>query len=310
MRSPIILPLLASLLLVHACRSLEEPGARVASKLATYIPPGTAVLAGGDLDQVKRSALYKKNESRVDLSLLNQVSEKTGIDPRRDVSEFLIAWPANQPVTAVQGRFSEAQTAQKLETSGAHRSDYKKHAFFTDRGESLFFPEHNVLVAGPDPLLHAIADGGRGNIPTALKERLSRLSSNDQLWLVSSQSLPLSRVPLRPDLQSALSNLLAYVKGASFGVALSDGARFESNLACVSPAGAKQVHDAIRGGIGLARLTTKDSELDLLKVYDAIQVDQDGQTVHVRADFPPELANRLLAQLSGLKEKTNGILKP
>ena len=310
MRSLIILPLLASLLFLHSCRSVEEPGARISSKLATYIPPGTAVLAGGNLDQVKQSALYKRNESLVDLSLLNQVSEKTGIDPRRDVSEFLIAWPATQPVMAVQGHFSEAQTTQKVEASGAHRSDYKKHVFFTDGRESLFFPEHNVLIAGPDPLLRAIVDGGRNSIPPALKERMSLLSSQDQLWLVSSQSLPLSRVPLRQDLQSALSNLIAYVKGASFGAALSDGARFESNLTCVSPAGAKQVHDAIRGGIGLARLTTKDSELDLLKVYDAIQVDQDDRTVHVRADFPPQLADRLLTQLSDLRGKTNRVLKP
>ena len=310
MRSSIILSLLASLLFVHACRSVQEPGARVASKLSTYIPPGTAVLAGGDLDQVKQSALYKRNESRLDLSLLNQLSEKTGIDPRREVSEFLVAWPANQPVMAVQGRFSEGQISQKLEASGARRSDYQKHAFFSDGRESLFFPEHSVLVAGPDILLRAIVDGVHGSIPPALKERLSSLSSQDQLWLVSSQSLPLSRIPLRPDLESALSNLIAYVKGASFGVSLSDGARLESNLSCVSSAGAKQVRDAIRGGIGLARLTTKDSELDLLKVYDAIQVDQDAETVRVRADFPPQLADRLLTQLSGLKGKTNGMLKP
>ncbi len=64
--------------------------------------------------------------------------------------------------------------------------------------------------------------------------------------------------------------------------------------------GAQRVRDALRGGIGLARLTTKDNEADLLRLYDSIHVDQDHQLIHVRADLPPDLMDKLLARLPQL----------
>jgi hypothetical protein len=72
-------------------------------------------------------------------------------------------------------------------------------------------------------------------------------------------------------------------------------------LTCISDQGAQRVRDALRGGIGLARLTTKDNQLDLLRLYDSVHVDQENSVIHVRADFAPDLANKLFSYIPQMK---------
>ncbi|MBV9405815.1 MAG: hypothetical protein JO211_10755, partial [Acidobacteriaceae bacterium] len=60
-------------------------------------------------------------------------------------------------------------------------------------------------------------------------------------------------------------------------------------------------------GIGLARLTTKDNEQNLLKLYDSIDVTQDQQTVHVRADLSSDLTDELLEKVAQLRMRAGEV---
>ena len=268
----VFLAVLVALIAASACRRTAETGVAPPPNLAAYVPASTTVLAGADLDQLKRASLYQRHQNQLnDWKALSSLTERTRIDLRRDVSNLLVAWtPPNQPAVIASGHFSRSPNP------------------------ALFFPKPGILIAGPSELRNE----NHGAVPPPLGERLHNLARVDQLWLVSSQSLPASQLPLRPDFRSNLMNLAAFVSSLSAGLALSDGAHFEADLNCVSVPGAKQVHDALRGGIGIARLTTKDDEVDLLHAYDAIQVDQDGQTVRIRADWPPALADQVLNRLA------------
>ena len=99
------------------------------------------------------------------------------------------------------------------------------------------------------------------------------------------------------DVQSAMSNIVAYISETATALKLDDGVHLESTLHCISPEGARRVHDALRGGIAIGRLSTKDNETDLLKIYDAVQVDQDGTAVRVHADVPADLTDKLIGYL-------------
>lgn len=79
------------------------------------------------------------------------------------------------------------------------------------------------------------------------------------------------------------------------------GSHFKAEISCTSAEGAQRVHDALRGLIGLARLSTNDSELDLLRMWDAISVDQDQQVIRIHADLPEDLTDKLLAHLPSLR---------
>jgi hypothetical protein len=83
----------------------------------------------------------------------------------------------------------------------------------------------------------------------------------------------------------------------------------QADIFCVSNEGAQRVHDALRGVLGLSRLSTNESRLDLLRLWDAIHIDQDQQVVHVRMELAPDLADKLLAELPRFAGRAGDILR-
>jgi energy-converting hydrogenase Eha subunit G len=57
----------------------------------------------------------------------------------------------------------------------------------------------------------------------------------------------------------------------------------------------------MRGLIGLARLSTKDNELDLLRMWDAVSISKDQNVVRVQTDLPADLSDKLIAQVLALR---------
>ncbi len=277
-----------------SCHKENERGVQVDSKLAAFIPPATTLLGGVNVESLKASAFYQRHASELNLPMLNADSERLGLDLRRDISDVLVTWQSNQPVVMARGTFSAKELQPKIVSLGAQESHYRNQNFFGNGDEAVFFPKQNILLAGPLSALHSIIDNGSGGVPPPAQTRLENLPKTDQVWAVSTQGLPLDRIPMRSELSSALGNLMRYVAGASVGMGLDQGAHFQANITCVSVDGAKQVHDALRGGIGMARLMTKDNDLAMLHLYDAVLVDQDRETVHVHADLSPELSDQLL----------------
>src|SRR5581483_9667860 len=105
------------------------------------------------------------------------------------------------------------------------------------------------------------------------------------------------------DFQTALSNITGSVSGTTAGVSVDSGVHLSIDLQCVSEQGATRVHDALRGLIGFARLSTKDNEQDLLRAYDAIQINKANQIVQVRADLAGDLADKLIATVTSLQRR-------
>jgi hypothetical protein len=296
----------ASSLLFTGCRKETVGRVRLDSELTAYIPPKTAVLAGVNLEKLESTALYKRHAGKLDIPALNAASERIGLDPRRDLSDVLVAWNPNQTVAISRGRFSARAMESKLMSVGAKREQYAGNTLFTNGDASLFFAKDNVLVAAPRERLRAIIDVHREHqtgIPDDLQGRLGSIPENAQLWVVSNQDLNFEKLATRSDVASALSNIAGLVTATNASVAVADGVQVRADLTCVSEEGAQRVRDALRGGIGLARLTTKDNELEMLRLYDAIHVAQEREAVHVTADLGSDLADKLLAYLPNLTGK-------
>jgi hypothetical protein len=180
---------------------------------------------------------------------------------------------------------------------------------FGDPNEAVYFPKHNVAIAGPLAALREFIDRQHGGLTGTLRSRMEALPKTDQIWLVSGTGLPLKEMPLRPDTKSVLSNIAGYITAASIGAGIDEGAHFQADLVCISDEGAKRVHDALRGLKGMARLMTRDDQMDLLKLYDAIQVDQDHQNVRVHADLSPADSDKLLSIFPGVGVRAEGMLQ-
>lgn len=303
---------LAGLIAGLGCGRLTKKGVFVDSSFEPFIPPDTKVLAGVRVAKLKTAPLYIDHKKQLDFSQLQAFSERTGIDPTRDVSEILITWNGKQAMAIVRGHFSQSTIGPKLDSLGAHRRTYKKHTLFGDDKNSLVFVKDGLILAGsPQALRDAIDAQGSSDagIPEELKQRLETIPKDDQIWAVSRGGLPLIGIPLRSDVDSALSNIVGYISGTAMGVGIDTGVHVLADLSCISDQGAQRVRDALRGGLGLARLTTKDNQLELLRLYDSIHVDQENSAIHVRADLAPDLANTLLSYIPQMRNGAGQMLR-
>lgn len=122
--------------------------------------------------------------------------------------------------------------------------------------------------------------------------------------------MPGNNFPLRSDLESALSNFASFVTGTSFGLRFDAGSHLLARVICKSPEGAQRVNDAMRGLIGLARLSTKDNELDLLRLWDSVTITKDQQFVKVQADLPADLSDKLIDKLAAVRGHAGAVLGP
>jgi hypothetical protein len=294
----------AVLLVGLGCGEAALTGVSVDPVFRPFLAPGAKALISLDLTSLKRTALYKRHEQELAFPQLNALAERTGLDPRRDLAALLVSWDGRSPLILARGAFTGDKLTQQLGSMGARPTLYKAHTLFGAQRDWVSFPEKGLAAAGPEQTLKAALDSRdarSGQVQEDLEQRLRAIPKGSQAWEASTGGLPFVEVGMRSDLQSALSNITEYVSGTSAGVNLASGVNLQAEIVCVSNEGAQRVHDALRGVIGLARLSTETSKLDLLRMWDAVHVDQDGSVVHVRADLPADLVDKLIVELPKLK---------
>lgn len=294
-------PIIFGLLLIAAgCGTHEGTGVSIGRSARRMIPPDARALAGIDIAALKDSEFYKREGGRLNAMGLDAMAGRIGLDPRRDLSHVVVAWDGKKVLLIVQGRFSPGDLERKLSAAGAHETPYRKYKVFGDIKNAVAFLNQQLAVAGPldalEPAIDRFEDR-QGGVPESLQGQMSKIPKNDQLWLASTGGLPFIEMQMRSDIESALSNIVDYVNATNLGIKVDSGLHLQAEISCVSEQGAKRVHDALRGVIGFGRLSTKDNETELLRVYDAIQVNQKQQMVDIRADLTGDLADALLNRL-------------
>ena len=297
---------------LSACHKPGTTGVSVNSAFRPLIPPDTKALAALDVDKLKTSGLFQRHQNLLNSPFLDALSERVGLDPRRDISNLLVAWNGKDAVAIARGGFNLGALESKLPSLGTRPTRYKSYTIFGDNRDALAFLKHGVAIAGPLQTVRSEIDlesSGGGGVPDELQARLAMIPKGDQVWAVSRGGLAFADVPMRSDIESALSNIVSYVSDTNLGVAFDTGTHLSAEIVCISNEGAQRVRDALRGGIGLARLTTRDDESDLLQLYDAIQVSQDQQIIHVNADISGQLTDKLLAHLPQITNRADQMLK-
>jgi hypothetical protein len=243
------------------------------------LPTDTSLLGGIDLKSLVESPLYERHKQQLDPRQLDAFSNRVGLDPRRDITQALLTWKDGQAVVLAHGRF-----------------DTLKH------DNTVTFPKPDVLAFGPTAFLQHVPDNDT-QLPPALRDQLAAIPKTDQIWIVSDHGLPLERVPASADARSALSNIANNIRAFSVGIGADAGAHLHAVLICDSDAGAKRVHDALRGMIGMGRLMTRDDQMGMLKLYDAVRVDQDQSIVRVHADLDAQEADAAITLASNFRRR-------
>ena len=270
------------------------------------IPPDARALAGINIADLKKMEFYKRESGRLNAQDLDSMVGRIGLDPRRDLSDVVVAWDGKKVLLIIEGQFSPAELEHKLVAVGAHETPYRKYKLLGDVKNAIAFLNSELAVAGPldavEPAIDRFEDH-KGGVPESLQAQMDKIPKADQVWLASTGGLPFVEMRMRSDLESALSNIVDYVNATNAGIKFDTGLHLQAEIGCISEQGAKRVHDALRGVIGFGRLSTKDNETEMLRIYDSIQVNQKQQIVDVRSDLPGDLADALLDRLTSGSSK-------
>jgi hypothetical protein len=283
------------------CKKREPVGSPLDPALDRLVSPDVKMLAVIQLDELRKTPLFQRHQNELDFPLLQGMTKQFGFDPVRDLTQAIVTWDGKEAVVIGSGRFTQTEVERHLSMT-SQPANYKGIRIFGNPASSLALLDGRTLVVAK---LNAVertidkAQGQRGSLPEELALVFAAVPAAAQIRAASVGGLPLADMPLNADVESALSNLAGYVKTTGIGLAISSGLQLDGDLTCVSEQGARRVRDAFRGGIGFARLSTKGDAMDLLRLWDAVLVDQNNDRVRVKAELPGDLADELLARALG-----------
>ena len=283
-------------LVLAGCQAKKSESLHVDPALESLVPADTVFVAGANIDAIRDTPVYQKLLSRMPLPQLDEFSRRTGLDPRKDLSEVLSSTNGKTGLLLARGKFRPQDVEARLEANGAKRFAYKKFSLFGEERASIFFLNASTAIAGPAADLRSIIDraGARG-LPASLRDLLKSLPADDQIYAALAGGLEGLNLAIQQDSNLGnIANVLRAMESATLGMDLRSGIAVTARVTSKTERDAKFVHDMVKGIVGLGRLNTPDGHPELLRLYDAIQVTQQQTLTKVTADIPSDLADRFL----------------
>ena len=184
-------------LTLAACRPKPSPNIVIDPALITLVPADTIWLAGARMDPIRSTEIYKKYVVNQKIQMLDEFTKKTGLDPRSDLWEFLIAGDGKEVLVMTRGHFSEMGLEPKLNIEGAERMSYKGFTMQGDERAAVVFTNSSTAIAGPTSALRRLIDHrsqSDGGPPKWLTERAAAIPSTNQIWFVGSVANQLGKL--------------------------------------------------------------------------------------------------------------------
>lgn len=227
--------------------------------------------------------------------------KETGVDPRQDIWEFLIAGNGKDALLMARGKFTEMGMEPRLPKEGGTHRPYKGYNLMGDEKTSIVFMNSSTALAGPTPMLQHIIDsrGQSGGIPKPLQDKISKIPRAYQIWFVHSavDEIPALRREQAGNLAN-LNNITGKIKTLQGAFDLTSGVKAHLEGDTATGDDARRTNDTLRGLIGLARLNTPTNQPQMLQALDAIHVTTQNNQVFVDANFPMTLVDELQKAIS------------
>jgi hypothetical protein len=288
----------ALLIAALACGLERQAGVSLHPALAALIPDDTMAVAVVRVEELNRSAVYQKWIAPRVVERLGGLAQ-SGFDPRKDLLEAVVASNGKDVLLLARGRFAPEKIGPHLERSGAQRFTYKNFTLYGDSEAALVFLGRQIAAAGPPAILRSLVDRPRrSRLPARLLEKMKAVPAASQIWAVSLGPNPFGNLSLPWQGDGAgPGRLLHSVESLWAGADLRSGLDMTVEWTCRTKNDARLLHDALRGLIGMGRLSTPENERDLLRFYDAIEVSQQEVAVRVHTGLSPELLAKFLSRM-------------
>ncbi len=283
------------------CVAVVQSAERIDNVLKQLIPRDSVSLFGAQMDQLKSTLLYQKLVAQQKLTQLDEFAAETNFDPRRDVRELLIASNLSKKSGVLLARGTFRVTPDSLaKMKDMRRSDYKGYVLWTNPAQEAGFCilDSTLAIAGPTASMHAALDRYRDRAtaePSSLLQKAMAIPLRNQVWLVSEGGADFLGNNMPETGPAAnFARIFRNLESAQFNADLNHGFNAFVQGSCKTEADAKSLADAARGLVGFGRLSVPEGQPQLLRVWDAIQVSQQGRDLSVSADIPSDLVEKLL----------------
>ena len=304
---------LAVLLASPAATWAADPG------LLKLVMPDAKVIAGIQVDQTRNSLFgqYILSHMQVDDTGFKSFIAQTGFDPRRDVSEILIAsnWqqsatPDNRWLVTARGSFDLDKIRQAAAAKGAttvtHAGiDIYKYSppQHDDVVNGLAFLDSSTAAMGDlDSLEKAIDRAKSGAAPSAkLLDKAGDISSKNDFWFVT--LVPVSEfadaIP-NPNLSGAMKgNMLAGIVEASGGVKFGDTVAIHAQTVARSEKDAQALVDVVKFVAGMVQLNRQQNATagQVATLLDTLDCKADGTVTTLSLAIPENQIEQLIASV-------------
>jgi hypothetical protein len=250
------------------------------------------------MDPIRSTEVYKKYVLNRKIPLLDDFTKKTGLNPREDLWEFLIAGNGKDTLVMARGHFSEMGLEPKLDIQGAQRFTYKGLTLIGDEAAAVVFTNSSTAIAGPTTALRRLIDHRTqpdSGPPKWLTERATAIPSTSQIWFVGSVAGQFGKLVPKASAQGMnFGQFLDAMQLLTAQIDLQTGVKIHAEALCAAEPDARRLHDALRAMLGLGRLSTSGNNPELLQVIDGVKVIQREKTVVVDTGWPLSVIDELV----------------
>lgn len=295
-RIPILVIVLVALL-AAGCGPAGPANVRIDPALLSLIPPDTVVLAGARLDELRKTPFHDRLTALGSPEGLEQFITDTGLDPRSDLSEVLVAYNGTDGIVMLRGEFNPAELEQRMVEHGGERMPHGGYTVIGLEKQAVLFMDSATALAATPEVLRSLIDQHDEftGVPAPLLEKLNSIEGGNQIWAVSLGGFMNSPPPEAGNLGNAFK-LFQGIQGLTMAANLSRGLVFVARGECASAEDAETLQGALRGLIGFARLGMR-KQPSMIGLLDAIAVGRQELVVELRADIAAELLEKVLREL-------------
>lgn len=272
--------------------------------LLGMLPAGSPFLAGIHADQIKSSRFgqFLLDQMKSEEANLNKFIDATGFDPRRDLTELIVASSdttgKGKSIVLARGRFDTSRINSFASTGGARMTTYNGVQILTGGNDtksgSLAVLDNVTAIAGDPELVQAAIDrfkGGAPGLDTATIARINDLSTRYDAWMISNGVGRIADDIRNPQVGGMMNNNLFQSMQNVLG-----GVRFGANVEVMAEATMRSEKDAtamvdvIRFLGGMLQMNTHNDRRaeEMVSLLDKMQLSSTGTQFRMSLTIPEE----------------------
>lgn len=290
--------------------------------LLSMVMPDAKVIAGIQVETGRNSPFgqYVLSHMQVDDDSFKKFMAETGFDPRRDLTEIVIAsnWSGDTNgrwLVLARGFFNSSRIGSAVQTTGGTVTDFQGISIFAGTSASASVRTANAVMATPviaildqstaamgdvDAVKAAIQRFQSKSKPPALvvSRKISDLSANNDFWFVT--LVPLSEfsgVMPDPNLSQAMNgNLLQAITQASGGIKFGSNVRISAEAVTRSEKDAGALVDVVRFIGGLIQLNKDKSATasEVSSLVDTMELKTSANVMNMSLSIPEGQLEKIL----------------